>query len=351
MDPAWSPDGSKIVFTSDRALDGSDSQSDIDNIWVMNADGSGAIPLTRLTTFGADSFLPVWSPDGTKIAFESTRALDGSNAPDGPNGTFNIWVMKADGSGPIPVTKLTAVNADTFNPVWSPDSARLIYDSSRNLDGSNSSGPNGVATVNMWLVNADGSGETSLTKLTANNSWSLGGQWIANGAEILFGGKRALDGSDATGSPNLWVMKSDGSGAVPLTKLQVAEVDGAALSPNGAIILFVSDQALDGSDSLNNNATRNLWTMNPDGSGATPLTKFTHALANSFRGFQWSPDGSKITFAGKLALDGSDAPSGDSNIWVMNADGSGAMPLTNTTAPFPGVPSLPVNSDGPTWRP
>jgi Tol biopolymer transport system component len=110
--PKSSPDGSKTVFVSARALDGSDAlnTNKTENIWVVNADGSGAAPLTKLTAAGASSSSPIWSPGGTQIFFVSQRALDGTDAANA-NTTRNIWVMNADGSGAAPLTKITAVNA------------------------------------------------------------------------------------------------------------------------------------------------------------------------------------------------------------------------------------------------
>jgi Tol biopolymer transport system component len=65
-DPAWSPKGSKIVFTSDR--DGNNE------IYVMNVDGSGQTNLTNTPAFvDPQDYGSVWSPDGTKIAFNSNR--------------------------------------------------------------------------------------------------------------------------------------------------------------------------------------------------------------------------------------------------------------------------------------
>jgi Tol biopolymer transport system component len=75
--PAWSPDGRKIVFVSDR-----DGNSEI---YVMNANGSGQRSLTRNPAYDAD---PAWSPDGRKLAFVSNR-----------DGSYGIYVMNADGSG------------------------------------------------------------------------------------------------------------------------------------------------------------------------------------------------------------------------------------------------------------
>ena len=75
--PAWSPDGRKIAFASER-----DGNSEID---LMNADGSGQWNLTRNLAYDGD---PAWSPGGQKITFVSNR-----------DGRYEVYVMNADGSG------------------------------------------------------------------------------------------------------------------------------------------------------------------------------------------------------------------------------------------------------------
>jgi len=128
----------KIVYASGRALDGSNTVNvnRTFNIWSMNPDGSGQTALTTLTSLGAiggGSFLPVWSPGGKKIGFESAAALDGS---DTPNTDQNIWVMNADGSSPTPLTSLTARAVGSDSVAWSPDGSKIAYRSSRAVDGS-----------------------------------------------------------------------------------------------------------------------------------------------------------------------------------------------------------------------
>jgi Tol biopolymer transport system component len=85
----------------------------------MNADGSAGTPLTKLSIVNSDSFNPVWSRDGSKIAFDSQRALDGSNAANA-NFVSNVWVMNADGSATIHLTNLTVVSSDSGSPEWKP---------------------------------------------------------------------------------------------------------------------------------------------------------------------------------------------------------------------------------------
>jgi Tol biopolymer transport system component len=354
--PVWSPDASKLAFVSSRALDGSNSVSagSAANLWVMNADGTSAQPLTKLTAPSVDFYLPSrvqwWSPDGSKLAFASTRALDGSDAVI-PAGTRNIWVINADGSGARPLTKLTASGADSFLPKWSPDGSKLAFSSFRALDGSNNANTTQLIP-NVWIVNADGSGATPLTTLTAPGSVSWGPVWSPDGSKLAFVSSGALDGSNSANNqstPNVWVVNVNGSGNHPLTKLTTAAamVDPFDLSwsPDGNQIAFVSFRALDGSDGVNTNLTRNIWIVNADGSAARPMTKNKAVVAHSVRPI-WSPDGSRIALESQAALDGSDSANTNdtTNIWVINADGSGLAPVTKLTAQG-------VEANEPAWRP
>jgi Tol biopolymer transport system component len=107
--PSWSPDGSRLAFASNRDDPDPSSQrcsTTIEcryEIYTMNADGSNR---TRITNDSAFDVSPVWSPDGTKIAFASRR-----------DGNFDIYSMNADGSGQ---TQLTTDLADDFHPDWQP---------------------------------------------------------------------------------------------------------------------------------------------------------------------------------------------------------------------------------------
>lgn len=345
--PVWSPDGSKIAFISNGTLDGGNAvPNGASNIWVVNADSSSLTPLTKLTSNGPHHFDPAWSPDGSKIAFDSDRALDGTDVFAGAR---NIWVMNADGSNPIPLTDLTGANSR--RPAWSADGSKIAFASDRAISNINSQGPN--HTFNIWVVNSDGSGRTGvqgsgsipLTKLTASGaSCCLGSPlsfdppvWSPDGTKIAFESSRALDGSDAAnGTSNIWLMNADGSSATPLTRLTVVGANsfGPAWSPDGSKIAFASVGALDGSDAVNAGATYDIWVVNADGSGRTPVTNLT---GGSFtENISWSPGGDKFLFDSNRTLDGNDGVDNTIafvlNIWILNADGSGATPLTKRTA-------------------
>jgi Tol biopolymer transport system component len=206
VEPAWSPDGARIAFRSDRDGD--------EEIYVMNADGSNPV---RLTSQPGEDRNPAWSPDGSRIAFEtwSTRDTqskiavmnadgtavtvtnqDGSApswSPDGQRIVFAsgpIYLMNADGTG---VTRLTnpwntgipgaAIEYDT-NPTWSPDGTSIVYARSSCWDG---------CTHQIMRVGADGSGEASLTGTGGYEGTSEGEPvWSPEGKKIAFAGAHSI---------------------------------------------------------------------------------------------------------------------------------------------------------------
>ncbi|HEX5037207.1 MAG TPA: hypothetical protein VFX30_08630 [bacterium] len=329
----------RIVFESAGALDGSDAANvnETGNIWIMNADGTERMPLTFLTADGADSTGAVWSPDGKKILFSSNRALDGSDAAN-VNETSNVWIMSADGGDAKPLTQLTAADTFTFASNWSPDGKQVLFTSFRALDGSDAA----IAAGNIWIMDADGSDQRPLTELTADKVAGSVPTWSPDGAKIVFSSTSALDGSDALngedsspfGVGNLWVVNADGSDRHPLTGLTVGGFSTHffhSWSPDGSKIVFHSTRNLDGSDSENPGFSENIWVMNADGSDPVPLTNYT--ASGSINGPRFSPDGTKIAFNSTYDLSGSDAssPNSDYNLWVMNADGSDRRPLSRLT--------------------
>jgi TolB protein len=105
--PVYSPDGSKIAFTSDRA-------GTVD-IWVMDADGSNLVQLTQFENDSLDDYHPTWSPDGEQIAFVRGKV------PPGADG--KLWVIDADGSNGHVLLDTPLV----FFPRWSSDGTRIAF--------------------------------------------------------------------------------------------------------------------------------------------------------------------------------------------------------------------------------
>src|SRR5690348_4276211 len=91
-------------------------------LWVANSDLSGA----RMLTHGRqDGGWPAWSPDGKKIAFDSERS---DHTPNDSNHVGDVYVMKADGSG---VKKLTDSKGESGDAAWSPSGSLLALDADR----------------------------------------------------------------------------------------------------------------------------------------------------------------------------------------------------------------------------
>jgi RHS repeat-associated protein len=292
---------SKIVFASNR--EGSMQ------IYVMNGDGSG---VSRLTYTGANDDFPRWSPNGTKIVFQSDR--------DNPfSGNYDIYAMNSDGSG---VTRLTSDPNDDSMPSWSPDGSKILFQSLRN-----------GSAYQVYSMNADGSNQINLTNTAAND---IEPSWSPNGAKIAFASDR-----DHAGTSSVYVMNSNGTGQLRLTFSAATFNDRQpSWSRDGAKIAFVStrDSVIDNWTETDDyeipeddgqtfpksrvNVNKEIYTMNSDGSAQTRLT---NELANDDSP-SWSPDGAKIIFRSERERDCCD-PS--AQVWTMNADGSGQTDLSN----------------------
>lgn len=274
--PAWSPDGKQIAFSSNQ-----DGNTDI---YVMDADGSHLIQLTQdsLATFyflqSATDVEPAWSPDGQHLLFTSGRGNKMMSYVD-----LDIYVMRPDGTQVTPLTNLPAILGVQQEPAWSPDGQQIAFTSDTtgrlglyvmNADGSNiralrtdmpDSGqaawsPDGTqlafasdygGNADIYKIDQDGS---NAVRLTSDKADDLQPDWSPDGSQIVFASKRS-------GNYDLYLMNTDGTGLIALTNSPANETQ-PAWSPDGTQLAYVSDA---GGDS-------NIYVMNKDGSDVVQLT-------------------------------------------------------------------------------
>ncbi len=231
--PRWSPDGTRIAYAHGVS-------NGAGGVWIMGADGASAHVLVAGGTM-VGAYDLAWSHDGKKLAFDSNLALDGSTA--GRLDHANIWVVNADGTHLVHVTALTA-SVSSYAPVWSPNDTRLAYYSRRALDGGDSANP----TENLWTDNPDGGGLVAVTTGAVVSSGIP--QWSPDGTKLAYTANGKLDGTDALGISNVWVTALDGSGRTPIAPHTAVGSSGALWSPDGATLAFYSGRGLDDGNSV-----------------------------------------------------------------------------------------------------
>lgn len=225
MHPDWSPDGTRIAYTTDPEKQGWFS------VWVMNADGSDQ---TRLTDKSRNFLAPKWSPDGKKIIF-AERNRDG------------LFIMNSDGSGRrrLTFTKDSHV-------AWLPDGSGFACYSANSAQGGG-----------LYIINLD----RTVRGLLIGNAQDAISDWSPDGSTLAVNLER-----DDTWST--FVMNADGSEMTRLNNV-VAEHTTLSWSPNGAQLAYVSDE--DGNFEI--------YVMDADGSHQRRLTHNSHYDADP----AWSP--------------------------------------------------------------
>lgn len=280
----------KIVFTSNR--DGNEE------IYVMNDDGTNQMNLTNNPAF---DWYPNWSPDGKKIVFGSYRDASGENDED-------IYVMNADGSN---VERLTYGPAWSGFAAWSPDGSRIAFCSDR--DGAE----------DIFIMNVDGSNVTRLTNDPEPEYYPC---WSPDGSQIVYvridssaEGKIGEPRGPNEGNCEIYVINVDGTNQVNISNNPLT--DGyPSWSPDGKRIAF-NRAFYEGEEEV-----CNVCIMDPDGNNFMQLTHQSTIHEPSGGGVpRWSPDGSRIVFQ-------SENEQGHHDIYMVNADGTNRVNLTNNSA-------------------
>jgi Tol biopolymer transport system component len=291
------------------------ARQDDSEIWVMRANGSGQ---TRLVAAGGglEMSLPVWSPDGSRLAYTHWKIVDGVDSE------AEIWSVAADGSDP---RRVVAGPSWNWIPAWSPDGAWIAYTQNaideiraRNgVPGPEAEGaptaPTGLPGAQVWVVSPDGSGARQLTHAAGDN---VAASWSSDARTLAFVSSR-------DGNLEVYVTNLDGTGERRVTNDPGDDVD-PAFSPDGHRIAFTS----------NRTGAKEVWTVLTDGSG---LTQVTHD-GEGYDVPVWAPDGTRIAFASSRG--------GNGDVWSMAPDGTDLRNLTNSPSSDDGHWSVSWSHDG-----
>ena len=295
MDPSLSPDGSKILFTSDKDNLQLGFPTSAVEIYVINADGSDE---TRLTFDSNSDSQPSWSPGGDKIVYVTYEEVAGE-------WRHSLYTMNSDGSGQTRLTPLEDPYRNVIGtyslpyyqlPLWSPDGTKIIF--SRYAD-----------KWELYSINPDGSGFTELAsggQATGATSYS----WSSDGSKIVY----TSDEADP-GETDLWIINPDGSNKTRLTFYGSPGLysSQASFSPDGTKIAFVL------ANNNLSNSTSVIHTINVDGTNNQGLASIGTRNLNPV----WSPDGDYIAFI-------SNEDQNDQwDIYLIASDGSDQTRLTN----------------------
>ena len=237
-DATPSPDGTRIAFTFAWYPEGS-SQMD-GEIYVAAIDGTNMIRLTN--SEGMDD-QPVWSPDGTRIAFHSVRSGHG-----------DIWVMGANGTGQTNLTNsFLPATSNEHSPAWSPDGSRIAYSS--DIDN--------YAYVKLWTMRPDGSDKRRVLPASAGTDViDMEPSWSPDGSKLAF---RRISANDS----DIAIVTLS---TQALTRLHMDGVQSyPAWSPDGQSIAFSSSHQ---------NPMSDIYTMKPDGTG---LVRLTNSVDSNWR--------------------------------------------------------------------
>jgi Tol biopolymer transport system component len=261
--PIWSPDGKKVAFLSNFGVGGTTR-----NLFVMEPEAPDqgfnlAVQVTDFTS-GVPMEEPVWSPDGTRLAFVYG------------NSEFNDKVEVANSNGTTATPLVVAEHG--VHPAWAPESGKIAY----SYEG------------HVYVEEADAAGfPPPLTGAEGNEP-----VWSPDGSRIAFAEKVGF------ASANLGIVPA--SGGTPTTLTSGLQFIYPSWSPSGSQVVYKG-------------SGEQLRVVNADGSGDHPLPGIQGVSRGGPTAPSWSPDGTRIV------VDGSGPAAESHGVYMQNADGSGAV--------------------------
>ncbi len=275
----------KIAFVSENMLDS--------QIYIMNADGSDLHAVTKSDRI---PWSPALSPDGKQIAFAAKV-----------NERYQIFVMNSDGTNEKQITFNVSGQTGVSGIDWARDGKHLAYTVKLSDNPNNQS-------YDLYTMKPDGAEQTKITPQPMEAL--IAPHWSPDGKLIIFNARDDSPTSpatpiDPTARTNVYIINADGSNVHRLTQSTYNELF-PAWSPDGQAIVFLSGGS--------SNSEFGLYRVDADG---THPMQLSHTL---FSQPAWSPDGKYI--AATLSEQVNDK--WISNIYIMNADGSNPVKITDT---------------------
>jgi len=250
----------EILFMSDRDGDW--------ELYTVNADGTG---LKQITNNEVDDWSGVYSPDGTKIAFDAKHGT----APG------DIFVVNADGTG---LKNLTSSFSEDAFATWSPDGKQIVFERKIN------------DTYRLHIMNSDGSKSRLLNEVNTGG-WSIPA-WSPVGSKIAFSGR--MDGDT-----EIYILDTEDDSITQITDNESIGDVWPTWSPDGTKIAFLS----------NSDGSENIFTINPDGTDRRQITQDDLFKTEP----AWSADGKYIAFT---KSDGTNSLGrSQSEIFLVTTDG------------------------------
>ena len=277
--PSFSPDGSQIAYASHGKRPG---------IYVIPANGG---TVRQLSIFGTR---PSWSPDRTKIAFQSDPLTDlGSNVRNAmPSST--LWLVSANGGDPWQLTRPNEPPGGHGAPSWSPDGKRIVFD------------VNDWAASELWTVSVEDGKVTPVEVSAQSESDAI---FAPDGRSIFFVAQTG------TALHNVAISADGKAAAEPVKVLDASgtRVRQISMDREGKRIVYATLST-----------ASNVWMTPVNGERAEPVPLTKHAHTRTVLP-AFSPDGKRIAYqsfkTGSLA-----------HLWIMNADGSEQRQLSSRPA-------------------